>query len=126
MKPVNSDAPLAVIIEDEPNLSQIYSRALEAAEYRTQAFLNGEEALAALKSLEPAVVVLDLHLPEVGGEQILSYIRSDPRLVRTKVILTTADTIMANMLDADSDLTLLKPVSYHQLRDLAASLRRAL
>jgi CheY-like chemotaxis protein len=126
MNTSDADMPLALIIEDEPNLSQIYSRALEAAQYRTMAFMNGEEGLNALKTLVPSVVVLDLHLPEVDGDQILGYIRSDPRLARTKVILTTADTIMANMLDADSDLTLLKPVSYHQLRDLAASLRRAL
>jgi DNA-binding response OmpR family regulator len=118
--------PLAFVVEDEPNLSQIYTRALEAAEFRAQAYLDGGEALEALKTIEPAVVVLDLHLPEVGGDEILGFIRAQQRLVATKVILITADNIRADMLDVHSDLTLLKPVSYHQLRDLAASLRRGL
>lgn len=123
MKSVDRETPLAVVIEDEPNLSQIYSHAVEAAGYAAQAFLDGEAGLNALKTLEPAIVVLDLHLPGVAGNQILEYIRSDKRLADTKVILITADTGMANMLDADTDLTLLKPVSFHQLRDMALRLR---
>ncbi len=123
MKPVESKNQLAVVIEDEPNLSQIYSSAVEAAGFAARAFLDGEQGLNALKTLEPAIVVLDLHLPGVGGNKILEYIRADERLAGTKVILITADTGMANVLDAATDLTLLKPVSFHQLRDMAARLR---
>ncbi len=123
MKPVESKTQLAVVIEDEPNLSQIYSSAVEAAGFAARAFLDGEQGLNALKTLEPAIVVLDLHLPGVGGNKILEYIRADERLAGTKVILITADTGMANVLDAATDLTLLKPVSFHQLRDMAARLR---
>jgi len=118
-----STTPLALIIEDDPNLSNIYADAVKAAAYATRSILHGEEALNALKSVEPAIVVLDLHLPGASGEVILGYIRSQPRLVNTKVILVTADSVMASMLYPNSDLTLLKPVSYHQLRDLAARLR---
>ncbi len=123
MKPVEFKTQLAVVIEDEPNLSQIYSSAVEAAGFAARAFLDGEQGLNALKTLEPAIVVLDLHLPGVGGNKILEYIRADERLAGTKVILITADTGMANVLDAATDLTLLKPVSFHQLRDMAARLR---
>jgi len=118
-------APLAVIIEDEPNLSQIYALAVEAAEFSAKTFLNGEEALNALKTLQPSIIVLDLHLPGVSGDEILKYIRSDKRLANTKVILITADSGMASVLDPETDLTLLKPVSYHQLRDLVKRLREA-
>jgi DNA-binding response OmpR family regulator len=123
MSSAPGEAPLAVVIEDEPNLSQIYCRAVEAAEFTAKAFLDGGEALNALKTLVPAIVVLDLHLPGASGDEILNYIRSDHRLAKTKVILITADSGMAAVLDPDTDLTLLKPVSYHQLRDLAKRLR---
>jgi two-component system alkaline phosphatase synthesis response regulator PhoP len=123
MKFTERTSPLAVVIEDEPNLSQIYSSAVQAAGFYASAFLDGEQGLNALKTLVPAIVVLDLHLPGVGGNKILEYIRSDKRLENTKVILITADTGMANMLDPDTDLTLLKPVSFHQLRDMAIRLR---
>jgi PAS domain S-box-containing protein len=117
-----SSLPLALVIEDDPNLSQIYCGAVEAAKYEAKAFLNGEEAFFALKSLEPAIVVLDLHLPGIAGEKILNYIRSERRLDNTRVITVTADSVMAAQLDQDSDLTLLKPVTYTQLRDLAMRL----
>jgi signal transduction histidine kinase/CheY-like chemotaxis protein len=117
-----SSLPLALVIEDDPNLSQIYCGAIEAANYEAKAFLNGEEAFYALKLLDPAIVVLDLHLPGIAGEQILNYIRSERRLDNTRVITVTADSVMATQLDQDSDLTLLKPVTYTQLRDLAMRL----
>lgn len=123
MSSIGGEAPLAIVIEDEPNLSQIYSRAMETAEFRTKAFLDGGEGLNALKTLEPAIVVLDLHLPGVTGDKILEYIRSQKRLANTKVILLTADAGMASMLDLETDLTLLKPVSFHQLCDMAMRLR---
>jgi DNA-binding response OmpR family regulator len=125
MNPTEGETSLAVIVEDEPNLSQIYVRALEAAGFTSRAYLDGTEALNALKTLKPAAVVLDLHLPGVMGDEILKYIRSDERLADTKVIMITADPHMAAMLDATTDLTLLKPVSYFQLRDLAKRLRES-
>jgi two-component system phosphate regulon response regulator PhoB len=114
---------LALIIEDEPGLSEIYVHAMEAAGFTPQAFLDGAEALNALKTLKPVVIVLDLHLPGVMGDEILKYVRSEERLAQTKVIVISADSQMAGMLDATTDLTLLKPVSYFQLRDLAIRLR---
>jgi len=50
---------------------------------------------------------------------ILKTIRADQRLSKTKVIITTADTISALALELEGDLVLIKPVSFNQLRDLA-------
>ena len=123
MNPTDNESPLALVIEDDPNLSEIYLRAVKSAGFLVEAFLDGKEALDALETRQPKVIILDLHLPNVGGNKILDYVRSEERLKDTKVVLVTADTVMASYLDADSDLTLLKPVSYQQLRDLAIRLR---
>jgi CheY-like chemotaxis protein len=76
-----------------------------------------------LANLTPALVVLDLHLPHVSGKTLLRQIRADERLRETRVILTTADALMAAHLDEEADVVLLKPVSVTQLRDLATRLR---
>ena len=115
--------PLALIIEDDQDLANIFAKALEAAGYKIEIARDGNVALEQLSILEPAVVVLDLHLPYVSGRTILRRIRTDRRLDQTRVMLATADPLLAESLRGEADLVLLKPISYGQLRDLATRLR---
>jgi DNA-binding response OmpR family regulator len=114
---------LALIIEDDPGLATIFARALSQAEYKTIIIPDGNQALRWLATTKPAMVILDLHLPYVSGVALLQRIRSDTRLAKTRVIVTTADALRAEDLILEADLILLKPVGVKQLRDLAARLR---
>ena len=120
------EQPCALIVEDDDNLRNIFSRAVEAGGFTTLAVKNGREALDALQASPPALVVLDLHLPDVMGDKILSFIRQDERFSRTLVILATADAALAGVIDDQSDLVLLKPISFSQMRDLTARLRTSI
>ncbi len=115
--------PFALVIEDDPDLSDIFSQALAVSGYQTETILDGRVALERLGGIEAVVIVLDLHLPNVSGETILDRIRSDARFENTRVIVTTADTIMAELVRDKADIVLVKPVSFSQLRDLATRLR---
>ena len=117
-------SPLALIIEDDPYQSDIFARAVEVAGYRSEIVSDGQEALDRLdKGITPALVVLDLHLPGAAGDEILRHIRADERLKDVPVILATANPHMADPLYDESDLVLLKPVSFSQLSALASRLR---
>jgi two-component system cell cycle response regulator DivK len=115
--------PLALIIEDDYKLATIFAQALRMAEFEAEIVQDGKVALARLAVILPVVVVLDLHLPYVSGLEILRQIRADERLNQTQVIVATADAMMADSLRQEADLVLLKPISFSQLRDLAARLR---
>jgi two-component system cell cycle response regulator DivK len=117
------DMPLALIIEDDRDLSIIFAQALQAAEFETEIAEDGQVATTRLNETIPSVVVLDLHLPHVSGRDILDQIRTDPRLGDTRVMLATADPAMAETLRAEADLVLIKPISFSQMRDLAKRLR---
>jgi CheY-like chemotaxis protein len=112
--------PLAFVIEDEPDLSKIFSKALQAAGLEVEIIPDGLEAVRRLTESAPAVIVLDMHLPNVDGLKILETIRNDPRLDSARVIVATADANMSDMARKQADLVLLKPISYSQLRDLAS------
>jgi len=114
--------PQGLVIEDNPAQAEIFTAALESAGYEVVWISNGSEAMAYLEENAPLVVVLDLHLPEVAGSEILKHIRSQPHLASTRVMLATADPRMAEVVASESDLVLLKPVSYLQLRRLARRL----
>jgi two-component system cell cycle response regulator DivK len=115
--------PLALIIEDDQKQAAIFTQALIMAEYETETIHDGKEALERLAAVVPALVVLDMHLPHVSGDNILHQIRADERLAKTRVMLATADPLMAERSRDESDLILLKPISFNQLRDLAKRLR---
>ena len=110
----------ALIIEDDVDLSEIFSEALQTAGYEVEVVNNGDLAMKRLSEIIPYVVILDLHLPGVDGKHILRRIRADERLKDTRVVIASADAALAQTLDAD--LTLLKPISFSQLRDLTKRL----
>lgn len=115
--------PLALIIEDDADLANIFAEALQAAEFATEIIAAGDVALERLRVTVPVVVVLDLHLPKVSGMEILPQIRADERLAKTRVIVATADPVMGDSLTDIADIVLIKPISFGQLRDMAARLK---
>lgn len=114
-----TDKPLALIIEDEIDLAEIYSKALQGGGFDTEVIQDGKAALSRLAGNAPSVIVLDLHLPQVDGARILQQIRANKHLTKTAVIITTADERMAEDMHTKADLVLLKPISLDQLRELA-------
>ncbi len=117
------DLPLAFVIEDDFNVAEIFAMALGEAGYSVKIIRDGMEALEELKMAVPALVVLDLRLPKVHGIQVLMAIRADTRLKGTRVIVTSVDATQTRFLREEADLILVKPVGFHQLRELADRLK---
>jgi CheY-like chemotaxis protein len=115
--------PEALIIEDDAGQREIFSAAVQQAGYNVTCLSDGAQALEYLKQHTVALVVLDLHLPGLGGEHIARSMRAMPHLKATRLILASADDRLAGMISELADLVLLKPISFIQLRDLATRLR---
>ena len=117
------DNPLALIIDDNEDSGVIFAIALQRAGFECEIIPTGDKALTRLAETVPALVILDLHLPDVSGKEILRQIRADARLAETHVIVATALPDRARDLEEKADFVLIKPVSYGQLRDLAKRMR---
>lgn len=114
--------PFVLIIEDNINLSQIFSLTLQA-DFEIEAIADGKTALTRLSEIVPDLVILDLHLPNVSGRELLEYIKADKRMEKTCIILATADERQSESLQDLVDIVLLKPISPPQLRGLALRLK---
>jgi CheY-like chemotaxis protein len=118
---------MAMIVEDDPMLGQIYCKTLEG-DFSVELIENGAEALARLVTAPPEaaprLVVLDINLPGVSGlkiyERLHARIQAEPALANMRIIVCSADSQATELLRDGVDLTLLKPVSPTQLRMLAA------
>lgn len=89
--------PLVAVVDDEKPVRTALRRLLRAAGMEAEAFASGPEFFEGAAARRPACVVLDLHLPGMGGQQILERIRrmADPMPV---IIITAHDTAEARTL----------------------------
>jgi two-component system repressor protein LuxO len=115
--------PVALIVEDDAKLADIFSAAVRTAGFTTVVAEYGRTALTLLQNQTPALIVLDLHLPDVPGAEVLSFIKQAAHLEQTVVMLATADAWLAESLRTEVDFVLMKPISFAQLRDLTGRLR---
>lgn len=65
-----------VIVEDNTNLAEIYKIRLDLLGYECHVAYDGEEALAIIQTNQPDLVLLDLMVPKIAGDQILAKMRA--------------------------------------------------
>ena len=113
------NSPKAVVIEDENLIAEGFQIALEQAGYSVEVFNNGRDALNYFKENTAHLILLDLHLPEVMGDEIVKQLRMNPQLDDTRIFLATADSRLGIYNESNADVVLLKPIGFHTLKNLA-------
>jgi two-component system response regulator AtoC len=79
-----------LIIDDEANLRRTLAQILREKGYAVLEAADGVEAVELLRHSNPDLIFSDWKMPEMGGEQILRYLRDDPHLALIPVIVITA------------------------------------
>lgn len=117
------DKPFALIIDDDRDTVALFRHVLDMAGYHTEIILHGKVAADRLAVATPDIVLLDLNLPGVSGTEILHMIRSHEHLKNTQVIVITGYSHIAQNLEEEAELVLIKPVNIEQLSTLVQRLR---
>ena len=66
-----------VIVDDEPHVLRVLRLSLEREGYEVESYANGEEALEALRESQPDVLVTDIQMPRMDGEQLCQNIQAE-------------------------------------------------
>jgi two-component system response regulator MprA len=115
-----------LVVDDDPQLREALTRALELDDYQVSTASNGAQALEAISGQRPDVVVLDVMMPYVGGLDVCRTLRE--RKDRLPILVLTARDEVGDRvagLDAGADDYLTKPFALDELRArLRALLRR--
>jgi len=115
-----------LVVDDDPQLRDALTRALELDGYRVNTASNGAKALESLSGTRPDVMVLDVMMPYVGGLDVCRTLRE--RKDRMPILVLTARDEVGDRvagLDAGADDYLTKPFALEELRArLRALLRR--
>lgn len=77
------------IVEDDLAISQMYRFKFEAEGYQVETAENGKLGLELIESMKPDVVLLDLMMPEMTGDQVLEAMRKTSWGKNMKVVILT-------------------------------------
>jgi len=73
-----SDAPLVLVVDDDPHIRDMMRFALERAGFRVAEAADGRAALRAYEDTPPDAVILDIMMPEMDGTDVCRTIRAAP------------------------------------------------
>lgn len=77
------------IVEDDQAISQMYLYKFEAEGYEVETAENGKLGLELIEKMKPAIVLLDLMMPEMNGDEVLAKMRSSSWGKDIKVVVLT-------------------------------------
>lgn len=113
-----------VLVIDDSEAILAFTRAVLAASYTVSTAKNGREGLELCKRLKPNLVLLDLSMPEMDGEAVLTHLRASTELETIPVIIISSEQARAEAcLARGAQAYMVKPV---RAEDLVANVGRAL
>jgi len=113
-----------LIIDDDREIAEFFNTVLTLEDMSCDIVLSAKDALKHLATSVPDLILLDMRLgQEIGGEDILYQIRSNPRYDHTRVVVITAYPAIAEMVTNVADMILIKPVEVDHLKTMVAHMK---
>lgn len=117
-------------IEDNPDNMTLVRRAIEAIGHTFVGMPNGIEGLKKAEEINPALILLDINLPDIDGYEIARRLRAstNPYLHYVPVIAITANALKGDAekaLEAGCDVYMSKPINIRELWSRVESLLEA-
>jgi CheY-like chemotaxis protein len=113
-----------MVVDDEYDLQQAVKGVLEDEGFEVVTCSTGEQAMAALKSGRPEVLLLDLMLPAMSGYEVLDRVREQPALHDLPIVIMSAVCEPVSVGDR-SQAFLRKPFSAERLIEVVQTLKGA-
>ena len=117
-EPANLPRPRVLVVDDDAAIRHFCCYALETQGFDCHQAADGADALERLRDHEADVVLLDIDMPQVSGDQVLRYLRTHPPAPNLKIIMfsgrVSTDELAESLLQG-ADSYLPKPFSLVQL-----------
>ncbi len=104
--------------DNETNVEVMRGILAQRPQVQMAVSVTGLDGLAAVRSQRPDLILLDMHLPDISGLELLRHLKSDARTANIPIIVVSADALAQQIneaLDAGAERYLTKPVSVGEL-----------
>jgi len=83
--------PRVLMVEDHPDIADLYQLKLQLDGYRVAVASDGVAGLRLARSLTPDLILLDIHVPQLDGLQVLAALREDGATGEVPVVICSED-----------------------------------
>ena len=116
--PSDGGPPCVVVVDDQDKVRHVIVEVLEAVGYRTSGFSTGEDALAHLGALAPALILLDIMMPGMNGLEFLEVLRASPSFAAIPVVIMSGlGASFPGIERVNATAIIPKPISFPRLID---------
>jgi DNA-binding response OmpR family regulator len=102
-----------LIVDDDPEVVNLFSYALKRAGYQVERALSGEAALERARGTRPDLIILDIMMPGIDGYEVARRLRAEAATASTPIVMLTARALVPDQvagLQAGATSYLIKPV----------------
>ena len=106
-------------VDDEPDILKILSLRLDKSGYEVIGARDGREALDLARRMIPDLIILDVYLPDMNGDDVARIMKNDDKLKNILIILisATAITVAQRTKECGADGSIAKPFEPEELMD---------
>jgi len=79
-----------LIVDDDDQISKMYTTLLDIKGYKTQRVNNGEDALAVVQDFKPDLILLDVMMPKISGFDVADILHNTPVVKDIPIIMLSA------------------------------------
>ncbi len=119
--------PAILVVDDEPDNFDVLETLLSTQNYQLDYAAGGYEAIAALATFNPDLILLDVMMPEIDGLEVCRQIKAKPQWQTVPIIMVTALNAKSDLdqcLRAGADDFITKPINAVELRARVHSMLR--
>jgi two-component system, OmpR family, KDP operon response regulator KdpE len=125
VKGMNADQTKILVVDDEPQIARVLKATLTAQGYSIRTASDGDDAVQAMKTWTPDLVITDLRMPNMDGVDLCRYLRAKTSIPIIVLSVKNEERIKIEALDAGADDYVTKPFSVNELlARVRAALRR--
>ena len=118
---IKIDNAKVLVIDDEPEITEIIQTFLSEAGYRVQVENSSKNAVEKARGFKPDVILLDIMMPDIDGYNICQELKKDPEFVDTPIIFLTGkdrSDDMGRSFKSGGDMFIKKPFSCERLLEI--------
>jgi CheY-like chemotaxis protein len=108
-----------IVVEDEADAAEMFAEMMRVNGFRVVKSFSSGPAINMITNEMPAVVILDIMMPDISGLEVLKYMRHEPQLAKIPVIVISAKSMPSDIkigMDAGASIYLTKPVGFLELK----------
>ncbi|MEM9446692.1 MAG: response regulator [Verrucomicrobiota bacterium] len=118
---------LSLVVDDDKLVLRTVRKLLEDHGYAVLTAATGQQGINLLKSVVPKLIVLDLMLPDINGDQVFKFIREQESTAHVPVVfmsgtISDEEEVVLNEQDLQGEAYMAKPFSMDKLNRLADKL----